>query len=62
MPEATDLETILKDRAQESDGALRLDCEVALALAEELDVPPARIGDLCNRLDIKIRSCQLNCF
>jgi len=35
---------------------------IALAVARDLDVPPAEIGRLCNELDIKIVGCQLGCF
>ena len=32
------------------------------ALAEELEIAPAAIGELCDREGIKVRHCQLNCF
>ena len=40
----------------------RLPCGVALALADELGVPPKRIGDAANEEKIKIVACQLGCF
>ena len=59
--EASDPQVIeaVKDKAGEKK---RLPCAVALAVARDLDVPPAEIGRLCNELDIKIVGCQLGCF
>ena len=37
-------------------------CKALLALAERLDVPPARVGQACNEMGIKIHGCQLGCF
>jgi len=57
-----EIERRLLDRTSEQDGEVRITCEQALALANELEVPPARIGDLCDQHGIKVRGCQLNCF
>lgn len=40
----------------------KLPCPVAFKIAKEMKVGPNEIGDACNRLKIKIRSCQLGCF
>lgn len=40
----------------------RLPCARALELAHELKVPPARVGEMADRLGIKIVACQLGCF
>jgi hypothetical protein len=40
----------------------RISCPQALALAEELRVPPSAVGRAANRLGVKIVSCQLGCF
>ncbi|MBC7339348.1 MAG: hypothetical protein H5U04_05750 [Firmicutes bacterium] len=40
----------------------RLPCARALELARELKVPPARVGEMADRLGIKIVACQLGCF
>jgi hypothetical protein len=40
----------------------KLPCAVAFQIAKELKVTPKEIGDACNRLGIKVRSCQLGCF
>lgn len=37
-------------------------CERALALAVELGIPPAELGQILDRLKIKVRRCQLGCF
>jgi hypothetical protein len=39
-----------------------LPCAVAHSLAAEFNVPPARVGDLANELDIRIARCQLGLF
>ena len=53
-------ELIAKIHEKAKDG--RLACKVALALAEELGVPPKQIGDIATRERIKIAACQLGCF
>jgi hypothetical protein len=40
----------------------RLPCALALKLAADEQVPPARIGELANALNLKIVNCQLGCF
>jgi len=37
-------------------------CRPLLALAERLKLSPAKIGQLCNEMDIHICGCQLGCF
>ncbi len=39
-----------------------LTCEKAFQIARELNVDASNIGRLCNRENIKIRSCQIGCF
>lgn len=39
-----------------------LPCAKALALAQKHSVPPKLVGKLCNKLKIRITSCQLGCF
>lgn len=60
--DSEDLAKTVLDRAYESDGKLRLDCTQAFELAKELRVEVARIGQICNRHDIRISKCQLGCF
>ena len=40
----------------------RLPCAVAFKIARKLKVTPRQVGDIANRLNIKITSCQLGCF
>jgi hypothetical protein len=40
----------------------KLPCAVAFRIARKLKVSPKRVGDVANRLNIKISSCQLGCF
>ncbi|MEW6032079.1 MAG: hypothetical protein AB1645_04250 [Bacillota bacterium] len=47
-------------RAAAPDG--RIACAAALDLARRLSVSPRKVGAACNRLGLKIVSCQLGCF
>ncbi len=49
-------------KAQKPDGRKKLMCVEAFALAKQFNVPPARIGTICNQNNIKICKCQLGCF
>lgn len=40
----------------------RLPCAVAFKIAKKLKVPPKKVGDIANKLNIRIVSCQLGCF
>lgn len=40
----------------------KLLCAKAHKLAEELDITPREIGEICDELKIKIASCELGCF
>lgn len=40
----------------------KITCAVARRLAEDLGVPYKAIGDACNALSVKIKSCDLGCF
>jgi len=40
----------------------RLSCEKAHELSETLKISLQEIGVLCNKLKIKVSSCQLGCF
>jgi hypothetical protein len=40
----------------------RLPCAVAFGIAKKLKVSPRQVGDTANKLNIKIKSCQLGCF
>ncbi|MFC2038907.1 hypothetical protein ACFLUG_03960 [Chloroflexota bacterium] len=40
----------------------KLPCPVAFKIAEKLGVSNKQVGDMANKLDIKIANCQLGCF
>ncbi len=64
-PYEPDEQTINETVAERIKGSLvdgRLPCAVAFRLAKELGISLKEIGDLANRLKIKIVNCQLGCF
>jgi hypothetical protein len=40
----------------------KLPCAAAFQIAQQSNVTTKDIGEACNRLKIKVRSCQLGCF
>lgn len=56
------VEEKILDAVREAAKDGRLSCTMARKLAEELNVPPARVGEACNQLKIKIQACELGCF
>lgn len=40
----------------------RLPCPVAFKISGDLDVSTKKIGEMANKLNIKISGCQLGCF
>jgi len=40
----------------------KLPCAAAFSIAKKLKVSPRQVGDTANKLNIKIKSCQLGCF
>jgi hypothetical protein len=40
----------------------KLPCAAAFQIAKQSNVTTKDIGEACNRLKIKVRSCQLGCF
>ena len=40
----------------------KLPCAVAFRIAKKLKVSPRQVGDTANRINIKIKSCQLGLF
>ncbi|HSW57946.1 MAG TPA: hypothetical protein VLH15_06060 [Dehalococcoidales bacterium] len=49
-----------KIRASVVDG--KLPCPTAFKIAAELKVSTHEVGETCNRMKIKVSSCQLGCF
>lgn len=54
-------EEIVKAIREAAEGN-RLTCDRAHELSRTLNVPLARIGKICNELNIRISACQLGCF
>ncbi len=52
----------IMDKATGDDDSRKLRCADALELAAAHGVAPTAITRVCNKLKIKIRSCQLGCF
>ena len=40
----------------------RLPCKRAFDIAEELGVPPRKVGEAADEAGVKITACQLGCF
>ena len=52
----------LKDRLHEASNENRIPCASALAIAKSLKIPAAEVGKTANKLNIRIKKCQLDCF
>jgi len=52
----------LRDAIRREAAEGKVACQALLGLAERRDVPPKRLGGLCNEMKIKIVACQLGCF
>ncbi len=40
----------------------KLPCKLAFKLSEELNISLKEVGEIANKLNIKITNCQLGCF
>jgi hypothetical protein len=40
----------------------KLQCAMAFKVAKQHGVAPGTVGDVANKLGIKIKNCQLGCF
>jgi hypothetical protein len=56
------MDTELDKKIQESLTEGKLPCAKGFQIAKEMKVTPKEVGEACNRLKIKVRSCQLGCF
>ena len=52
----------LEKSIQEAASQGKLTCPAAFKIAEEEKCSLAEVGETCNKLKIKIMSCQLGCF
>lgn len=53
-----DIETKMKEATVKG----KLPCASAFQLAKEFNLTPKQVGDMANKLNIRIASCQLGCF
>lgn len=57
-----DTEDIIREAIQQFASAGRMSCQEARQVAEEAGADYNKVGRECDRLGIKIHSCQLGCF
>jgi LAO/AO transport system kinase len=55
-------EDFIERRLKEKAASGKITCPEARRIAEELKVSYRKIGDIINRLGIKITNCDLGCF
>lgn len=55
---STDIETRMKEVTVNG----KLPCAAAFQLAKEFNMTPKQVGDLANKLNVRIATCQLGCF
>jgi hypothetical protein len=55
---SAELEKIILDSLEEG----KLPCPKAFQIAKKHKVTVKEIGEICNKLQIRVRSCQLGCF
>ena len=58
----SNMERTLEDELKSSLVDGRLPCAVAFKISRKLKVSPRKVGDMANKLNIRIVSCQLGCF
>ena len=55
---STDIESRMKEVTVKG----KLPCAAAFQLAKEFNMTPKQVGDMANKLNIRIATCQLGCF
>ena len=60
--EISGMERILEEELKASLVNGRLPCAVAFKISRKLTVSPRKVGDMANKLNVKISNCQLGCF
>jgi len=56
--EVNKIEEVVKNQSSEGN----ISCSEAFNIAKEYGCSPKEVGEACDRLKIKIVSCQLGCF
>jgi hypothetical protein len=59
---SSDMEWRLEQELKASLVNGKIPCPVAFKIGRRLKVSPREVGDMANRLNIKISNCQLGCF
>ncbi len=52
----------LEDRLHKASRENRVPCASALQIAKSLGISAAEVGKTANKLEIRIKKCQLGCF
>ncbi len=52
----------LQSKVNDKDGKLTIPCATTMEIAEKFSVTPIEVGQICNKMGIKIVNCQLGCF
>lgn len=55
-------EDVLEEKLKASLVNGKLPCAVAFKISQELEVNPQKVGDMANKLNVKVSKCQLGCF
>jgi MOSC domain-containing protein YiiM len=58
----TDEEKVLREALRTASEDGKIPCAEAFQVAEEFKVPKKKVGEILNKMGIKIRQCQLGCF
>lgn len=61
-PTLGDTDQLLENELKASLVDGKLPCAVAFKIGRKLKVSPKKVGDMANKLNVKIASCQLGCF
>ena len=52
----------LETRLHKASNGSRVPCATALEIATSLGIPAAAVGKTANKLNIRIKKCQIGCF
>ena len=52
----------IMEAIKENSSEGHINCEAAFKIVKEQNCTPREVGDICNKLNIKIVNCQLGCF
>ena len=55
-------ERMLKEELKASLVDGKLPCAVAFKISQKLKVSPQKVGDMANKINVRVSTCQLGCF